>query len=99
VKVTDELAIVNSGLEDTMIVAYQEIREALRRQPEVGDLRTAAFVTAINKVAIVYQELGIFSVKASISPPRHRVCIEKTKFFVSLLCLRVEILQDMDRPF
>ena len=60
VKVTDELAIVNSGLEDTMIVAYQEIREALRRQPEVGDLRTAAFVTAINKVAIVYQELGIF---------------------------------------
>jgi glutamate dehydrogenase (NAD(P)+) len=60
VKVTDELAIVNSGLEDTMIVAYQEIREALRRQPEVGDLRTAAFVTAINKVAVVYEELGIF---------------------------------------
>ncbi len=60
VKVTDELAIVNSGLEDTMIVAYQEIRDALRRQPEIGDLRTAAFVTAINKVAIVYEELGIF---------------------------------------
>jgi glutamate dehydrogenase (NAD(P)+) len=60
VKVTDELAIVNSGLEDTMIVAYQEIREALRQQPEVGDLRTAAFMTAINKVAIVYEELGIF---------------------------------------
>ena len=60
VKVTDELAIVNSGLEDTMIVAYQDIRETLRRQPEIGDLRTAAFVTAINKVAIVYEELGIF---------------------------------------
>ena len=60
VKVTDELAIVNSGLEDTMIVAFQEIREALRRQPEIPDLRTAAFVTAINKVAIVYEELGIF---------------------------------------
>ena len=60
VKVTDELAIVNSGLEDTMIGAYQDIRDALRRQPEVGDLRTAAFVTAINKVAIVYEELGIF---------------------------------------
>ncbi len=60
VKITDELAIVNSGLEDTMIVAYQDIREALRRQPELGDLRTAAFVTAINKVAIVYEELGIF---------------------------------------
>jgi glutamate dehydrogenase (NAD(P)+) len=60
VKITDELAIVNSGLEDTMIVAYQEIREALRQQPEMGDLRTAAFVTAINRVAIVYEELGIF---------------------------------------
>jgi glutamate dehydrogenase (NAD(P)+) len=60
VNVTDELAIVNSGLEDTMIVAYQDIREALRQQPAVGDLRTAAFVTAINKVAIVYEELGIF---------------------------------------
>jgi glutamate dehydrogenase (NAD(P)+) len=60
VKVTDEATIVNSGLEDTMIVAYQSIREALRRQPETGDLRTAAFVTAINKVAIVYEELGIF---------------------------------------
>ena len=58
--VTDEMAIVNSGLEDTMIVAYQDIRDVLRRQPEVGDLRTAAFVTAINKVAIVYEELGIF---------------------------------------
>ena len=60
VKVTDELAIVNSGLEDTMIVAYQEIRETLRREPAMGDLRTAAFVLAINKVAIVYEELGIF---------------------------------------
>jgi glutamate dehydrogenase (NAD(P)+) len=60
VKVTDEISIVNSGLEDTMIIAYQEIREGLRQQPEVGDLRTAAFVTAINKVAIVYEELGIF---------------------------------------
>ena len=60
VKVTDELAIVNSGLEDTMIVAYQEIRETLRREPMMGDLRTAAFVLAINKIAIVYEEMGIF---------------------------------------
>ena len=60
VKVTDELAIVNSGLEDTMIVAYQDIREALRAEPKMGDLRTAAFKRAIDKVAIVYEELGIF---------------------------------------
>src|SRR5260221_1784367 len=34
VKVTDELAIVNSGLEATMIGAYQEIRDGLRREPK-----------------------------------------------------------------
>ena len=60
VKVTDELAIVNSGLEDTMIVAYQNIREVLRAEPGLGDLRTAAFKRAIDKVAVVYEELGIF---------------------------------------
>ena len=60
VKVTDEMAIVNSGLEDTMIVAYQDIREALRAEPRMGDLRTAAFKRAIDKVAVVYEELGIF---------------------------------------
>jgi glutamate dehydrogenase (NAD(P)+) len=58
--VTDELALVNSGLEDTMIVAYQDIREALRVEPKMGDLRTAAFKRAIDKVAVVYEELGIF---------------------------------------
>jgi glutamate dehydrogenase (NAD(P)+) len=60
VKVTDEMAIVNSGLEDTMIVAYQDIRDALREEPKMGDLRTAAFKRAIDKVAVVYEELGIF---------------------------------------
>jgi glutamate dehydrogenase (NAD(P)+) len=60
VKVTDELAIVNSGLEDKMIVAFQAIRETLRTDPEIGDLRTAAFKRAIEKVAVVYEELGIF---------------------------------------
>ncbi len=60
VKVTDEITIVNSGLEDTMITAYQGIREALRAEPKMGDLRTAAFKRAIDKVAVVYEELGIF---------------------------------------
>jgi hypothetical protein len=39
--VTDELAIVNSGLEDTMIVAYREIRE--RAASGSGRPSTAAF--------------------------------------------------------
>ena len=56
----EEQDIVNSGLEDTMIQAYTEIREIRRREPKIGDLRTAAFVNAINKVARSYMELGVF---------------------------------------
>jgi len=56
----DELDIVNSGLEETMAVAYQEIREIRQGRPEIRDLRTAAFVNAIEKVARSYMELGIF---------------------------------------
>ena len=56
----DELSIVNSGLEETMVVAYQEIRESLRRVPALRDLRTAAFFNAINKIAASYIDMGIF---------------------------------------
>jgi glutamate dehydrogenase (NAD(P)+) len=55
----DEIDLVNSGLEDTMIVAYHEIRE-IWKQKKGTDLRTAAFISAINKIAISYMELGIF---------------------------------------
>jgi glutamate dehydrogenase (NAD(P)+) len=56
----DEIDLVNSGLEETMIIAYDAIREAMRRTPGITDLRTAAFVNAINKIAMAYLELGIF---------------------------------------
>jgi glutamate dehydrogenase (NAD(P)+) len=52
--------IVNSGLEETMIVAYHQIRDQLMREPKLGDLRAAAFLTAIDKVARSYMELGVF---------------------------------------
>ena len=60
VQVPDELSIVNSALEETMVVAYQEIRETLRRKPALQDLRTASFFNAIGKVAQAYLDLGIF---------------------------------------
>lgn len=56
----NELAIVNSGLEDTMVRAYQEIRETKRRHPGMKHLRTAALVNAIDKIARAYVERGIF---------------------------------------
>jgi glutamate dehydrogenase (NAD(P)+) len=56
----DEQDLVNSGLEETMIAAYQELIEVKDRHPGVPDLRIAAFLTAIHKVARSYMELGIF---------------------------------------
>jgi len=53
-----EAELVRSGLEETMVQAYGEIREVARRHGT--DLRTAAFVLAIEKVARVYEERGIF---------------------------------------
>lgn len=55
----DEIDLVFSGLEDTMIVAYHEIREAYLKLGNV-DMRTAAFTVAINKIGTSYEELGIF---------------------------------------
>lgn len=56
----DEIDLVRSGLEETMITAYQQIREIMERNKKVEDLRTAAFVSAINKISSDYLSLGIF---------------------------------------
>jgi glutamate dehydrogenase (NAD(P)+) len=57
---SDEIDIVNSGLEETMVVAYQQIRETLKQHPQLDDLRAAAFRTAIDKIARSYMDLGVF---------------------------------------
>lgn len=56
----DELSVVNAALEETMVGAYQEIRDTRQQHPAVDDLRTAAYLTAIDKVARSYMELGVF---------------------------------------
>jgi len=56
----DELDLVRSGLEETMVVAYHEMLETRRKNDKIKNLRTAAFLNAIEKVALAYQELGIF---------------------------------------
>ena len=60
VKGASELELVNSGLEETMIRAYHEIREIRLMHPKIEDLRTAAFVGSIDKVAISYMNMGIW---------------------------------------
>ena len=56
----EEVDLVHSGLEETMISATREIMEIWKSNPGIPDMRTAAYVCAINKVGTSYAELGIF---------------------------------------
>lgn len=60
IKGPTELELVNSGLEDTMIRSYHEIREIKAGNKKIDSLRTAAFVSSIDKIAVSYMNLGIF---------------------------------------
>jgi glutamate dehydrogenase (NAD(P)+) len=56
----EEADLVYSGLEETMIAATHEIMNCWKANPKIPDMRTAAYVVAINKVGTAYAELGIF---------------------------------------
>lgn len=60
VRGADEIDLVRSGLEETMIVAYNQIREVQKRKKKVKDLRTAAFISSLEKIASDYLTLGVF---------------------------------------
>ena len=55
----DELELVRSGLDDTMRVAYQAMREVWHSRNDVPDLRIAGFIIAIDRVAQTYQAKGL----------------------------------------
>jgi len=54
-----ELELVRSGLDDTMRAAYQSMREIWHSRQDVTDLRTAAYLVAIGKVAQSYRAKGL----------------------------------------
>ncbi|HEY4732189.1 MAG TPA: Glu/Leu/Phe/Val dehydrogenase [Gammaproteobacteria bacterium] len=56
----DEVDLVRSGLDDTMRLAYQEMRTELLNNDKIRDLRTAAFVIAIQKISRSYIDIGIY---------------------------------------
>ncbi|HZN53865.1 MAG TPA: Glu/Leu/Phe/Val dehydrogenase [Candidatus Polarisedimenticolaceae bacterium] len=56
----DEEELVHSGLEETMVTAYSEISDVMKKNKKVTDFRTAAFICAIEKVGRAYLELGVF---------------------------------------
>ncbi len=56
---SDELALVRSGLDDTMRGAYQSMREVWHSRDDVDDLRTAAYIVSIDRVAKTYRSKGL----------------------------------------
>ena len=55
----DELELVRSGLDDTMRTAYQSMRAVWHARDDVADLRTAAYLVSIEKVAASYRAKGL----------------------------------------
>jgi len=55
----DELELVRSGLDDTMRAAYGEMRQLWHGREGIEDLRVAAFVVAIDRVAKAYRSKGL----------------------------------------
>jgi len=58
-KGADELELVRSGLDDTMRAAYQSMRHVWHGREDVTDLRMAAFIVAIDRVAKSYRAKGL----------------------------------------
>ncbi|MGI9367801.1 MAG: Glu/Leu/Phe/Val family dehydrogenase [Ruegeria sp.] len=58
-KGADELELVRSGLDDTMRIAYQSMREVWHARADVDDLRTAAYIVAIDRVSKSYRAKGL----------------------------------------
>src|SRR6202000_648316 len=56
----DEVDLVYSGLEETMIAATREIMDAWKANPSIPDMRTAAYVGPTNKPGPSEADLGIF---------------------------------------
>ena len=59
IKGASEVDLVRSGLEDTMRNSYQVISDVWNGDKNVTDLRTAAMMVAVKRVAQSYTSLGI----------------------------------------
>jgi len=54
-----EIDLVRAGLDDTMRAGYKAIKLTLEENPELEDMRTAAFYKAITDIALHYQSIGL----------------------------------------
>jgi glutamate dehydrogenase (NAD(P)+) len=56
----DELDLVRSGLDDTMRLAFQHIRDVKARNDEIDDYRMASYFIAIEKISRSYVDIGVY---------------------------------------
>ena len=56
---SSEIDLVRSGLEDTMLETYKVISDVWNKHSEIPDLRTAAMIVAVRRIAQSYGSLGI----------------------------------------
>ena len=59
VKGASERDLVISGLEEIMVTTYHSMNQT-RKRKQLKSLRTAAFILAMDRIAISYLDLGIF---------------------------------------
>jgi glutamate dehydrogenase (NAD(P)+) len=56
----DELALVRSGLDDTMREAFQSLKAVYDSSDQVQDYRMAAYIVAVEKIARTYLDIGVY---------------------------------------
>jgi glutamate dehydrogenase (NAD(P)+) len=56
----NEEDLVNSGLDDTMRLGYQQLSEIMHSNDKIQDLRTAGYMIAIEKISRTYLDIGIY---------------------------------------
>lgn len=59
VRGASELDLVRSGLDDTMRMAFTDIREVFKQYPDIKDYRTACYIVALDKIVQNYQDIGL----------------------------------------
>ncbi len=60
VRGSPEVDLVNSGLDDSMRLAYQQMRKTLAENDDIDSYRTAAFAIAIEKISRTYLDIGVY---------------------------------------
>ena len=59
-KSVEEIDLVNAALDDSMTSAYRDIDDKRKELDKKISFREAAYRVAIKKIAIIYEEMGIF---------------------------------------